>query len=1239
MAATLNPPANSIEPTPRHGAAIEHVHRDLDALVSRLRREILLGGAMAVMSAAFSSLLAMLVVDAVMQPDSTWVRLALWAPAIGIVSLVTRRYLLRPLRTDCGRFPVAWSLEQKRPEIEERLTTSLQLAEASNARNRLLIEAVAEQARGSIAGCQEKDLKVGEWWRSISVAGACFTVFVLSIWTWSPYLIPALRNVLNPWNTRVHPHLNATIDPGSTHVGEGADLLVTATGGQLNHAVLEVIENDFVLASHPMAVEEMGKTARFLLTGLTSDRKYRVRAGGLFSDEYDITIDSKPVIEKVEVSLAFPDYTQLDAVTLDDLSEPFEVIQGTQIRLNADATLRGAETSLVLNGLSNPCVEIVAAEQPDLWRHRWEFAAAEVGEQQGIVALASDAGVESDPFPLEMRVIPDLAPAINIDQPAIPEATITPAQKVAVAFHAFDDFGIGAIQLITQKNADPPIVQQLSIEAGSEIVGETIVDSKEMDLTVGDQLHVWLNVTDNRPDAFGGAQSTDSRKIHILIRDEAASVGEQVVRHEEQQLLAGLAEALNGLEAAEQTASEIQADLDNGKIAQAGGSEASDTLQKSKQLQERIKRAERGLRRLSEQSEQDGNRLLQPEIERIEEVANREVADAKKQAGLIPLSDDSNQQLEAAMEARQSLSEAINRLEEIREDVEERAERLQLAARLDELAQQQEQLARELNNAAEEGQQAQQQKKQREQQKQQQEQVANALQEIVEQDLDRKSEQFARRAEEAAKLTEAAAALQEQQQALAELEQARSPQELKDQLLNLIAKQQDQVADDARSVQPQSREAPTKADDEQKPAKPNKNDAADVKEKKTAKALDEARKQMEAASEKLRQRNLEQAESAAHDAGQNLQSAQSSMPESEESKNRSRDSANRSETSELEGLAKQQERVRDAIKAVREERSDEAIEKLQEQIAERTEQLRDKADALLQLPTEDQENRRIVQEARKKVEQARRETRASEEVAKDRRTDSSVPKQASEQKMQAAKSLQEATQSLEMVCKSCQKCSNCSRPGESIASSSGSGGSTNHDGNASEPNPSEPKRDGDQPQAPKRGSKSGESGKASPRAQQPDSQKLAETADKAHQAARSPSPNGARELARDLNQLAVEAAKQAGYPKRNSNPDDVKSGAPNPTGSSQQAGMSSQGNPSQPAGAMGKDAANQTGVASTQLRGRSTSNWTQSRRMLQGNVLDNENSKIPEEFRGVVRDYFEELSRLEPHPGAEEVQK
>jgi len=71
------------------------------------------------------------------------------------------------------------------------------------------------------------------------------------------------------------------------------------------------------------------------------------------------------------------------------------------------------------------------------------------------------------------------------------------------------------------------------------------------------------------------------------------------------------------------------------------------------------------------------------------------------------------------------------------------------------------------------------------------------------------------------------------------------------------------------------------------------------------------------------------------------------------------------------------------------------------------------------------------------------------------------------------------------------------------------------------------------------------------------------------------------------------------------------------------------GTDGQPDGATGNAPSNEQLDSPAQLRGPSTSNWTRSRRMLKGSVLDDRDAKVPQEYRGVVEDYFEQLSRIE----------
>lgn len=1315
MAATLNPPRNSDKTTSPKSETIDQITRDLDAIVSRLRRQIWIAGSLAIGAASLVCLLALIVIDAIFQPESTWLRLALWLPLIGVVGAVAVRLLVMPLRSECDRLAMAWTLEQQRPAIEERLTTSLQLTKASNGRSSALIDAVAQQAQESLAGCHEEDLRGQQVLRRTIVAVACLATFVLSMWIWSPYLVPSLQNMLCPWNTRVLPRLNATIGPGNTIVGEGSDLQITATANHLTDAVLEIVDGDAVITSHPMSPNGNGWTVAFTLTELKADLQYRVRSGGLFSDRYQIVVEPKPVIEQAEVGLRFPEYTELPPEVVNDLSEPIETIHGTRLRVDVDSTLPCSDSSLTLNGTTITCGEAVLIKDTGLWRHSWEFMATTEEVQTGTVKLLSEAGVVSEPLEFEVRALPDLPPSIVVDQPALSDVMAPADGSIDVVFHAFDDFGCGALQLISQKNDEPPSSRNVPHDWETEGVGELTVDLSELEAATGDQLTLWLSISDSRPVEYGGPQVTDSRKVRIQIADDATSVGQQVVQQQTQSVLDHLTAAITDLKAAEEIADNLAADVN--EVGEVGGVGDSDDLwnapvdatDKTKELQKLIGDAERALKQLTGPDENASQDLFQQEIEQIQDVTENEVAEAKKQAGLVPLSDDRPQQQEAIAATNESLNDAIDKLEEAREDVDQRSKQLELAAQLDELARQQEEIAQDLDEAQGNAPDAQ----------EKQQQVADALQDVVEQDLDAKSEQFAQRAKKAAELTEKAAELQAQQESLAKLDQIRSKEELDEQLLGLIAKEQEQIANETRELEEKTRDSLPPTTESSEPAQQNQNAATEADQNRKSNSLAEARKQMEAVPEKLRENDLEQAEVEARKAEKQLQNeAKPSSQNAAPQPNSDDKNAAARKQEDLARLAQQQKRVGDAIKAVREDRSEEAVAKLQEQIAEKTGRLRDEADELLRLPTEDPENQQAVQDAREKLEQAQKDTRAAEklasarqeqtdgqqqageqqqagdskkaseeqqqagdpeqtveqqqqagdsnqasetqqqagdpkqtgeqqqqagdpkptgeqqqqsgdpEQAREQQQKASDPDPAGEQQKQAAKSLQEATQSLESVCKSCQKCSKCNKP----SASSGSGGGAPKKRSEQ----SEPKQEGNQSNKSQPGPKSGEPGQSAPNGQKPEAQKLAATADKAHETARTPSPNGTQELAQDLNQLADEAAQQAGYPNRNSKSPDRQSKQQK---SSQQNGTTRPGRPTKPEGVRGNAEAGQSQVAPTQLRGRSSSNWTQSRRKLKSNVLDDEESKIPEEFRGVVKGYFEELSRLESRQEAAEDQE
>ena len=81
VAPSRNVKANALD----RKTAIELIHIDLDEMVSRLRREIWFGGILAIGTAAVTAFLGLLVIDAVFQPESAWMRVALWMPIMAVV--------------------------------------------------------------------------------------------------------------------------------------------------------------------------------------------------------------------------------------------------------------------------------------------------------------------------------------------------------------------------------------------------------------------------------------------------------------------------------------------------------------------------------------------------------------------------------------------------------------------------------------------------------------------------------------------------------------------------------------------------------------------------------------------------------------------------------------------------------------------------------------------------------------------------------------------------------------------------------------------------------------------------------------------------------------------------------------------------------------------------------------------------------------------------------------------------
>lgn len=1222
MSTIADKPVESTPPRSLSPRASVRVTAELESLFRQLRRLLWIRGICLSGGIALFVLLVLTIVDAIVQPQSALARFVLCLAGLTLFAEAIRRSLWKPLHEHRSRLQLAWSLEQLHPQFEERLTSTLQLSTRHETTSAAFVEAIATQAQSGMAACSAENLAGRSLRNAMLSAAICVVALAIALLVNPERLLPSLANVLCPWHARVLPRLAARVQPGDAEVAEGQDLEIKVTGLNENDAVVQILadadtsESDMVSESHAMVIDVPKHEASFLLQQIEKSLTYRVRSSGLYSDSFRITVNPAPVITGLQATTTFPEYTQLPPASVNLLTggtpsaanavvPMMPALLGARVTVTGTANLPISEAELMRDATAVKSKPAANAAQ-----YSWEFevgavpADAESMVQKCNVRLISDRQVPSETARFEIHVSRDLPPEVEIRGLNTDTLTVRPDQLLEIPFNAVDDFGIQKLELAIRRDAQEPSLAIIPAAQPDESDadfsirqrdGSTTLDIAALNVKPGEALSVWLKVGDNRTEPLGGSQSSDSRIITLQIAEDATPVGQQAVQQQHENAEKELVTAIEHLKTAQLKAERLSQSLpDAGKVSGENPAPAAVTSQ------------------TADPAPAPAGRPSEP--------SEKSPATPDSEAPTDPVSAD-----KAASEVREQIQSAQQALQRMQDKAREQPSPL---------------FQPEMKQA----------------------------QEVSEQELKKAEQQSSLipLADELQQKQEAVEATRKElQQAIQKLEQIQSDISKRSKDMELAA-QLDELAKQQETLARRMKEDQTPQDPSATRKDPSKNVLQQKQQKDIADALQKLAASDEDARSELFKKRAEEASRLAEET-QRLQQQQERLnrlndsqdqPEqkrdeqlmemiAEEQAQQAADTLNKSQPEDVsdeatgrkseaptlgndsnadektESSRKQQERVRQAIQAVRENRPEDAAAKLQEQIAERTEQIRHEAEELLQRPTDDEENREAMKAAEEKLRQAAEQTKAAAEPPQPK---GQQPQH--QQSSQATKALDEAAQALQNVCKSCQNCSQCNKPGSS-AGASGKSGNSNNQADPSERNAGAPKEGG----AAEEGGTPQDNG---------EKKQLAKVAEMATETAKKSTPEGANELSRDLSQLADQAAKKSQFPGRKAKDSDSKQadkdGKPGSDGATKSAEQSpakdsangkTGGKSNRPDGATGNAQSSDQLDSPQQLRGPSTSSWTRSRRMLNGSVLDDRDVKVPQEYRGVVEDYFEQLSRIE----------
>ncbi|MCX5683666.1 MAG: hypothetical protein NT049_08280, partial [Planctomycetota bacterium] len=328
------------------GAVQQQISKALARLIRRIREVVILRGIAAVVATAGAALLAIMAIDAGVVLFSDLVRWMLTLSALALTVASAVWFLILPLAKTITLTGIARSIEDRHPELQERLSSAVELLSSRDMPeirgSEALIGALAEEASRDAAHMRprtEVPLKAARPY--LMAAGGAVVVFGLLF-----MLYPGAQRLLL---RAVAPYANIPnitgdmirVIPGDARILEGQrlEVEVAVANAAVRKAQFRKVLPDGSEAAEAMIALPAGADGdpRFALTcppGSESFR-YRIHAGDALSKYFDVTVVPPPVVKRFEIRYDYPAYTKREAKIEPDSAGEIKALAGTTVTVTA----------------------------------------------------------------------------------------------------------------------------------------------------------------------------------------------------------------------------------------------------------------------------------------------------------------------------------------------------------------------------------------------------------------------------------------------------------------------------------------------------------------------------------------------------------------------------------------------------------------------------------------------------------------------------------------------------------------------------------------------------------------------------------------------------------------------------------------------------------------------------------------------------------------------------------------
>jgi hypothetical protein len=500
--------------------------------------------------------------------------------------------LMRPLRQAIDLQKAALYLDEKHPELENRVVSAIEFNEALRGERpawfitRLHVD--SWRAVKKIPFNELMDSRRAVQW---SIVGALAWLGVFGcIGLYRNLWLPDIE-VLKSVNVFRSKKLEFAVEPGSVRVRRGESPVVRVLWRQSPQAAS--IRWQTPGGQWQTAAMEEGASARVhyhQFANVQSDVLYQIRIGETGSEVYRIAVWTSAEVESIDLTYRYPDYLKQPAAEVPHAGDITAVV-GTQVGVAVTVNKPLKSAQLTLGDGSNVALREVNPT-------RWEGALPVARNDVYRVNLTDPEGLKNQYVP-EYRITaqPDNPPEVTIDFPR-GDMDVTSIDELPFEFKVDDDFGLENYGIQIEVAGREPVRVPLKsdgAETSRTAAGRHTLMLETMNLSPGDLVTwvVWAN--DRKPgrEAFETLGYPYFLEIRPFRREFEEAVSDQSSQEQQQQQ-----QGQNGNNPAMSQKEVLIATWNLRREAKTlKQSEFEDRLKRIKEAQGRVKQqlAERGL--------------------------------------------------------------------------------------------------------------------------------------------------------------------------------------------------------------------------------------------------------------------------------------------------------------------------------------------------------------------------------------------------------------------------------------------------------------------------------------------------------------------------------------------------------------------------------------------------------------------------------------------------------------------